>query len=40
LILLAHCGLAARDVLAELARREGISGIEEKTMRNRQDVAS
>lgn len=40
LILLAHFGLAPRDVLAELARREGISGIEEKAMRNRQDAAS
>ena len=40
LILLAHFGLAPRDVLAELARREGISGIEEKALRNRQDAAS
>ncbi len=35
LILLAHFGLAPRDVLAELARREGISGVEEKAARNR-----
>jgi phosphoribosyl-ATP pyrophosphohydrolase len=40
LVLLAHFGLAPRDVLAELARREGISGIEEKAMRNRQETAS
>lgn len=33
LVLLAHCGLAPRDVLTELARREGISGLEEKTAR-------
>jgi len=33
LILLAHCGLAPHDVLSELARREGISGLEEKAAR-------
>ncbi len=33
LVLLAHKGLSADDVLKELARREGVSGIEEK--RNR-----
>ncbi|QLG88834.1 phosphoribosyl-ATP diphosphatase [Chitinibacter bivalviorum] len=33
LVLLAHEGLSAEDVLAELARREGISGIEEKAAR-------
>ncbi len=34
LILLAHHGLRPEDVLAELARREGLSGIEEKRLRN------
>lgn len=33
LILLASRGLRAQDVLMELARREGISGIEEKASR-------
>ncbi len=33
LVLLAHKGMRADDVLKELARREGVSGIEEK--RNR-----
>ncbi|MBE9609181.1 phosphoribosyl-ATP diphosphatase [Chitinilyticum piscinae] len=33
LVLLAHEGLSHEDVLAELARREGISGIEEKAAR-------
>lgn len=33
LILLAHFGLSAEDVLAELQRREGVSGIEEKKAR-------
>jgi len=33
MVLLAHEGLSAEDVLAELARREGISGIEEKASR-------
>lgn len=33
LVLLAHKGLSADEVLKELARREGVSGIEEK--RNR-----
>lgn len=33
LILLAHQGLGPDDVLAELARREGISGIDEKNAR-------
>ncbi len=30
IVLLAHKGLSAEDVLKELARREGVSGIEEK----------
>ena len=33
LIALAHYGLAPADVLAELERREGTSGIEEKALR-------
>lgn len=33
LILLAHFGLSAEDVLQELRRREGISGIDEKKSR-------
>lgn len=33
LVLLAHNDLSADDVLAELARREGMSGIEEKASR-------
>jgi len=36
LIMLAHYGLSPADVLAELSRREGISGIDEKAAR-RQD---
>jgi phosphoribosyl-ATP pyrophosphohydrolase len=33
LVLLAHQGLHPRQVLAELARREGLSGLEEKASR-------
>lgn len=33
LIMLAHFGLTPQDVLAELSRREGISGIEEQANR-------
>ena len=33
LIMLAHYGLGPADVLAELRRREGISGIDEKAAR-------
>jgi phosphoribosyl-ATP pyrophosphohydrolase len=33
LVLLAHHGLGPGDVLAELARREGVSGIAEKAAR-------
>ena len=36
LVLLAWHGLTSDDVLAELARREGISGIEEKAARGKQ----
>ena len=32
-VALAHYGLSAADVVAELARREGLSGIEEKALR-------
>ena len=35
LVLLSQQGLSADDVLAELARRFGISGIEEKANRNK-----
>jgi phosphoribosyl-ATP pyrophosphohydrolase len=34
LVMLAHYGLGAQDVLAELRRREGISGIDEKAARS------
>ena len=33
MVLLAHKGLSAQDVLQELARREGVSGITEKESR-------
>lgn len=33
MVLLAHHGLSAQDVLAELCRREGISGVDEKASR-------
>jgi phosphoribosyl-ATP pyrophosphohydrolase len=33
LVLLAHHGLSPNDVLAELQRREGLSGIDEKASR-------
>jgi phosphoribosyl-ATP pyrophosphohydrolase len=36
MVMLAHAGLKPQDVLNELARREGLSGIEEKLSR-RQD---
>ena len=37
MIALAHCGLAPSEVVAELERREGTSGIEEKALRKAQD---
>jgi phosphoribosyl-ATP pyrophosphohydrolase len=37
LVMLAHHGLTPADVLAELARREGLSGIDEKAARVRSD---
>jgi phosphoribosyl-ATP pyrophosphohydrolase len=36
MIALAHYGLKPADVIAELERREGTSGIEEKALRNAQ----
>ncbi|TAL53779.1 phosphoribosyl-ATP diphosphatase [Pandoraea sp.] len=33
MVMLAHHGLSPDDVLAELGRREGLSGIEEKALR-------
>lgn len=36
MIALAHYGLSPADVVAELERREGISGIEEKALRKAQ----
>jgi phosphoribosyl-ATP pyrophosphohydrolase len=33
MVALAHYGLSATDVVAELARREGLSGLEEKALR-------
>jgi phosphoribosyl-ATP pyrophosphohydrolase len=39
LIALAHYGLSPADVLAELERREGTSGIEEKALRKAQNRA-
>lgn len=33
MVMLAHHGLSPDDVLAELARREGLSGLEEKALR-------
>jgi phosphoribosyl-ATP pyrophosphohydrolase len=33
LVMLAHYELSPQDVLAELARREGLSGLEEKALR-------
>lgn len=39
LVMLAHAGLGPRDVIAELQRREGISGIEEKAARPQEPQA-
>jgi len=36
MVALAHYGFAPRDVIAELERREGTSGIEEKALRKAQ----
>ena len=35
MVMLAEAGLSAQDVLNELARREGLSGIAEKASRSR-----
>ncbi|RZI67026.1 MAG: phosphoribosyl-ATP diphosphatase [Variovorax sp.] len=37
MVALAHYGLSPREVIAELERREGTSGIEEKALRKAQD---
>ena len=37
MIALAHHGLSPADVVAELVRREGLSGLEEKALRKAQD---
>jgi phosphoribosyl-ATP pyrophosphohydrolase len=37
MVALAHYGFSPRDVVAELERREGLSGIEEKALRKAQD---
>ena len=37
MVALAHYGLTPREVIAELERREGTSGIEEKALRKAQD---
>jgi phosphoribosyl-ATP pyrophosphohydrolase len=37
LVMLAHYNLTPADVLAELARREGTSGIDEKALRPQRD---
>lgn len=36
MVALAHYGLSSADVVAELARREGLSGLEEKALRKAQ----
>ena len=40
MIALSHFGLAPRDVLAELERREGLSGLEEFALRKSRDRES
>jgi phosphoribosyl-ATP pyrophosphohydrolase len=37
MVMLAHYGLNTEQVLAELARREGLSGLEEKALRKAQE---
>jgi len=37
MVMLAHYGLRPEDVIAELQRREGLSGLEEKALRGKQD---
>ena len=40
LVMLAHFGLRPEDVIAELARREGLSGLLEKASRGQADSSS
>lgn len=40
MVALAHYGLSSADVVAELARREGMSGLDEKALRKAQGRAS
>lgn len=35
MVMLAHAGLSPQDIVDELARREGLSGLEEKANRNK-----
>ena len=37
LVMLAHYGLRPEDVIAELERREGLSGLDEKALRKHRD---
>jgi phosphoribosyl-ATP pyrophosphohydrolase len=37
MVMLAHYGLRPEDVIAELQRREGLSGLAEKAQRRQQD---
>ena len=37
LVMLAHAGLEPQDIINELARREGLSGIAEKASRNKDE---
>ena len=37
LVMLANYGLRPEDVMAELERREGLSGLDEKTLRKQRD---
>ena len=38
LVMLAHFGLRPEDVIAELARREGLSGLQEKASRGQPEL--
>lgn len=40
LVMLAHVGLHPNDILNELARREGLSGLEEKAARPKEEFPS
>lgn len=40
LVMLAHVGLHPNDILNELARREGLSGLEEKAARPKEELPS